>query len=106
MSLTRVALSCAPACKVSLLSSYSLVTAAGFLCKRRARHAGPATPDTSQDGLLALADAIGLDHFGAWFVIALTVMLLNGTLVPFMVAAPKVHVKLPSETVLDPAGAG
>jgi len=48
---------------------------------------------------------IGLDHFGAWFVLALTVMLLNGTLVPFMVAAPKVHVKLPSETVLDSAGA-
>ena len=52
-----------------------------------------------------LARLVGLDHFGAWFVIALTVMLLKGTLVPFMVAAPKVQVELPSEIVLDSAGA-
>jgi hypothetical protein len=48
---------------------------------------------------------VGLDHFEAWFVIALTVMLLKGTLVPFIVAAPKVQEELPSETVLEPAGA-
>jgi hypothetical protein len=52
-----------------------------------------------------LARLVGLDHFGAWFVIALTVMLLNATLVPFMVAAPKVQVELPSEIVLDSVGA-
>jgi len=52
-----------------------------------------------------LARLVRLDHFGAWFEIALTVMLLNGTLVPFMVTAPKVQVELPSEIVLDPAGA-
>ena len=40
-----------------------------------------------------------------WFVTALTVMLLKGTLVPFIVAPPKNHVELPSETVLDSAGA-
>lgn len=34
---------------------------------------------------------------------ALTLMLLNGTLVPFIVAAPRVHVLLPSEIVLDSA---
>lgn len=38
-------------------------------------------------------------------VIALTVMLLKGMLVPFMVAAPKVQAWVPSETVLDSAGA-
>jgi hypothetical protein len=54
---------------------------------------------------LACSRMVGLDHFGAWFVIALTVMLLKGTLVPFMVAAPKVQVELPSEIVLDSAGA-
>ena len=52
-----------------------------------------------------LVRLVGLDHFGAWFVIALTVMLLKATLVPFMVAAPKFQVELPSEIVLDSAGA-
>ncbi len=33
-------------------------------------------------------------------------MLLKGTLVPSIFAAPSVHVTLPSETVLDSAGAG
>jgi len=47
----------------------------------------------------------GPDHLGAWFVTALTVMLLRGRLVPFMVAPPKNHVELPSETILDSAGA-
>ena len=50
-------------------------------------------------------EPIGLDHFGAWFVIVLTVMLLKGMLVPFMVAAPRIQVELPSEIVLDSAGA-
>jgi len=51
------------------------------------------TPDTPRDALPELAERlVGLDHFEGWFVIALTVMLLKGTLVPFMVAAPKVHV--------------
>jgi hypothetical protein len=52
-----------------------------------------------------LARLVGLDHLGAWFVIARTAMLLKGTLVPFMVAAPNVQVELPSEIVLDSAGA-
>ena len=52
-----------------------------------------------------LARRLGLDHFGAWFVIALTVMLLKGTLVPFMMAAPKTQVEVPSEMILDSGGA-
>lgn len=40
------------------------------------------------------------------FVIVLTVILLKGTLVPFIVAAPKYQVVSPSETVLDSAGGG
>ena len=47
-----------------------------------------------------------LDYFGAWLVIARTVMLVKGTLVPAMVAAPKVQVWPPSEIVFDSAGAG
>jgi hypothetical protein len=52
------------------------------------------------------ARLVGLDHLDMRFVVALTVMLLKGTLVPFMVAAPKVQVTPPSETVLDCSGAG
>jgi len=47
---------------------------------------------TEPDALPALAGATGRrDHFGVWFVIALIVRLVKGTLVPFLVAAPKVH---------------
>ena len=44
--------------------------------------------------------------FAPGFVLALIAMLLNGTLVPLMVTAPKCQVTVPSETVLDSAGGG
>jgi len=36
-----------------------------------------------------LVRLVGRDHFGVWFVIALIVRLVKGTLVPFLVAAPR-----------------
>ena len=45
-------------------------------------------------------------HFDTRFVTALIVMLLKGTLVPFIVAPPNVQVTPPSETVLDCSAGG
>ncbi len=52
------------------------------------------------------SESLGGAHFAAWFVITLIAMLLNGTLVPFMVTAPTVQVYLPSDIVLDPDEGG
>ena len=49
-------------------------------------------------------ELVWLHYWDTWFVIALTLTLVRGKLVPFTLTAPTVQVKPPFVYVWDPAG--